>query len=85
MKDPDYLIRTGYEKLLKSKKPTNGNTPRNTPVVRPNSTRPTGEQKVTPKTLKKEVKPPLTLSTKGTMERKVLKQSPDIDKKPYTL
>ena len=48
MKDSDYLIRTGYEKLLKSKNPTNGNNPRNTPVVRPNSTSPKAQQVVKP-------------------------------------
>lgn len=37
MKDPDYLIRTGYEKLLQSKKPKNGNISWNPTVVRTNS------------------------------------------------
>lgn len=37
MKDPDYLIKTGYEKLLQSKKPKNGNISWNPTVVRTNS------------------------------------------------
>ena len=37
MKDPDYLIRTGYEKLLQSKKTKNGNISWNPTVVRTNS------------------------------------------------
>lgn len=62
LKDTDYLIKTGYEKLLKSKKPTNGTPKWNTPVVRPNSTRPTSQQKVKPivspkKPVEKTVKP----------------------------
>lgn len=49
LKDTDYLIKTGYEKLLKSKKPKNGNNTWNTTVVRPNSTSPKAKQVVKPK------------------------------------
>jgi hypothetical protein len=49
LKDSDYLIKTGYEKLLKSKKPTNGTTPWNTTMVRPNSVSTKAKQVVKPK------------------------------------
>jgi len=35
LKDTDYLIKTGYEKLLKSNNPTNGNIPRSITNKRP--------------------------------------------------
>ena len=46
MKDSDYLIRTGYEKLLKSKNTTNGISKWTTPVVRTNSTSTASKQKI---------------------------------------
>lgn len=49
VKDPDYLIRTWYEKLLQSKKSTNGTPKWNTPVVRPNSIITKNKQTVKPK------------------------------------
>jgi hypothetical protein len=46
MRDADYLIKTGYEKLLQSKKNKNGNTTWNTPMVRNNSTSTASKQKI---------------------------------------
>jgi len=36
LRDPNYLIKTGYQKLLQFKKPKNGNTPRNSTTDSPN-------------------------------------------------
>ena len=81
------IIAESKKGLSPNVKRPNGNTTWNStnssPVLDMGTTK-GSKQKITP-TPKKEVKSPLTLSTKGTMERKSLKQSPDIDKKPFTL